>query len=90
MNPRHPKAMLQFIVRARQALDVVALKQSCSEVVGEVAKVLKRTGKLPQRSDLVPHLSKESHIPFPDTLTWVLLGVGQDHFRLMHEAVCML
>jgi hypothetical protein len=55
-----------------------------------MTKVLNRTGKRSQRGDLVPHLRKQSHIPFPDTLTCVLLGVGQDHFGWMHEAGRML
>ncbi len=90
MDPRHAKAMLQFIVGPRQALHVIALKQPCCEVVGNMTKMLKRAVKWPQRGDLVLHLRKPRQIPFPDALTRVLLRIGQDRFRLVHEAVGVL
>src|SRR5439155_6211500 len=36
MDPRHPKAMFQLVVGARQTLDVIALKEASREVVGAV------------------------------------------------------
>jgi len=82
--------MLQLIVGAGQALHVIALKQTCREIVGDVTKMLKRTGKWPQRGDLVSHLRKVSQIPFTDVLSCVLLGIGEDLLRLMHELVGVL
>ena len=52
--------------------------------------MLKRTGKRPLCGDLVPHLSKEPQIPFTDVLTGILLRVGENRFRLMHEPVGVL
>lgn len=52
-----------------------------------MTKMLKRTLKWPQRDDLILHLRKESQIPLPDALPRVLLWIGQDRFRLVHEAV---
>ena len=52
--------------------------------------MLKCLCKQSQYGDLVPHLGKESEIPFLDTRTCVLLGVGQDRFRLIQEAVGVL
>ncbi len=90
MDPRHSKAMLQVIIGPRQALNVIAVKETGSKVVGNVTKMLKRAVKRPQRGDLVAHLRKESQIPFPDVLTCMLLRIGQDRFRLVHEAVGVL
>ena len=55
-----------------------------------MTKMLKRALKWPQRDDLVLHLRKESQIPFSDVLTRVLLRIGQDRFRLVHEAIGVL
>ncbi len=55
-----------------------------------MTKMLKRALKWPQRDDLVLHLRKESQIPFPDALPRVLLRIGQDRFRLVHEAIGVL
>jgi len=90
MDPCHAKAMLQFIVGARQTLDVIALEETRSKIVGSVTKMLKGTVKWSQRGDFVPHLCNENQIPFTDVLTCVLLRIGQDSFRLMHEAVGVL
>ena len=52
--------------------------------------MLKRMLKRSQCGDLIPHLGKESQIPFTDMLTGVLFQIGQDCFRLMQEAVGIL
>src|SRR5258708_4964962 len=72
--------MLQLIIGARQARDVIALKQSYCEGGGLMAKMLECLLKRSQRGDFAPHLRKESQIPFPNVLTRVLLRVGQDRF----------
>jgi hypothetical protein len=90
MDAGHSKAMLQFIIGPRQALNVITVKETRSKVVGNVTKMLKRAVKRPQRGDLVAHLHKESQIPFPDALTCVLLRIGQNPFRLVQEAVGVL
>jgi hypothetical protein len=38
MDPCDPKAVFQIIVGARQSLDVIALKETGGEVVGDVTK----------------------------------------------------
>jgi hypothetical protein len=90
MDARYPKAMLQFIVGARQALHVLALKQPCCEVGGLMAKMLKGSTKRSQHREFAPHLRKEREIPFTDVLTSVLLWIGQDRFGLIQEAVGVL
>jgi hypothetical protein len=40
MDPCDPKAVFQIIVGARQSLDVIALKETGGEVVGDVTKML--------------------------------------------------
>src|SRR6266566_8493930 len=40
MHPCHPKAMLQVIVGARQALHIIAVKEASRKVLGDVAKML--------------------------------------------------
>jgi hypothetical protein len=90
MDARDTKAVFQFIIGARQALNVIALKETRSKVVGNMTKMLKRIVKWSQRGDLVPHLRKVRQIPFTDVLTGVLLRISQDPFRLVHEAVGVL
>ncbi len=82
--------MLQVIVGARQPRDIITPKQPCGEVVGDVTKMLKSLHKWPQSGEIVPHLDKESQIPFPDVLTRVLLRIGQDRFDLIQEVVGVL
>jgi hypothetical protein len=82
--------MLKLIIGARQARDVIALKQSWCKVGGLMAKMLESPLKRSQRGDCAPHLRKESQIPFPNVLTRVLLRVGQDRFGLIQEAVSVL
>ena len=55
-----------------------------------MTKMLKRTGKWPQRGDLIPRLRQQSQIPFTDVLTCILLGIGQDPLRLVHEPISVL
>ena len=50
-----------------------------------MAKMLKGTGKWPQCGDLVSRLGKESQVPFTDVLACLLLWIGEDFFRVMHE-----
>jgi len=90
MNACYPKAMFQVVIGARQALHVIALEEARSKIVGNVTKMLKRAVKWPQRGNLVAHLGKVRQIPFTDVLTWVPLRIGQDLFRLVHEAVGIL
>ena len=66
------------------------MKQPRSEIVGDVAKVLKCLRKRPQSSKIIPHPRQMGQIPFPDTLPGVLLWIGQDRFGLIQEAVGML
>jgi hypothetical protein len=79
--------MLQLIIGARQAHNVIAQKQSHCEVGGLMAKMLESPLKRSQRGDFAPHLRKESQVPFPNVLTRLLLRVGQDRFGLIQEAV---
>jgi hypothetical protein len=40
MDACHPKAMFQIVVRARLSLDVIAMKETVGEVVGDLTKML--------------------------------------------------
>ena len=87
MDTSDPKAMLHLIVGARQALHVIAVKQPASEVLGDVAKVVKGTLQRPQRGDLVAHLRQVRPIAFTNALSCVLLWIGQDVCSLMDEPI---
>ncbi len=90
MDAGHSKAMLQFIIRPRQALNIIAVEQPYREIVSDLTKMLKGTGKWPQCGDLVSCLGKESQILFTDVLACLLLWIGENRFRLMHEPVGVL
>lgn len=80
MDACDSETVLQVIVRAGQSCDVITAKQPCGEVVGGVAKMLKRLHKRPQSSKVIPHPCQMSQIPFANPLPQVLLGIGQDAF----------
>jgi hypothetical protein len=82
--------MFQLIVGARQACDVIAVKQPCCKVGGLMAKMLKCFLKRFQRGEFAPHLRQVRLVPFLDMLPGVLLWVGQDCFCLIQEAVGVL
>ena len=87
MDACDSETVLQIIVGTRQPFDVITLKDPCSEVVGDVAKMLKRLRKRPQRSKIIPHPCQMSQILFLDLLTAVLRLVSQDGFGLIQKAV---
>jgi hypothetical protein len=86
-DARHAKTPFQFIVRARQALNIVALKQPCSEIGGLVTKMVNRLSKQPQSGFLLLHLRNVSQIPFTHLSSRLLLVIGQNVSRLMDEIV---
>ena len=90
MDARDPETVLQFIVGARQAREVITLKQSRSEVVCDVAKMLKCLRKWSQSGKIISHPRQVCQIPFSNVLTGVLFRVGQDRFGLIQEAVGVL
>lgn len=90
VDARDPETVLQIIVGAWQAREIITVKQPRCEVLGEVAKMLKCLCKRPQRSKAIPHPRQVRQIPFPDALTRVLRLVGQDHFGLIQEAIGVL
>jgi hypothetical protein len=90
MDAGHSKAMLQVIISPRQALNIIAVEQPSREIVSDLTKMLKGTGKWPQCGDLVSRLGKESQILFTDVLACLLLWIGENRFRLMHEPVGVL
>jgi hypothetical protein len=90
MDAGHSKAMLQFIISPRQALNIIAVKQPSREIVSDLTKMLKGTGKWPQGGDRFSRLSKQSQVPFTDVLACLLLWIGEDFFRVMHELVGVL
>ena len=55
-----------------------------------MAKMLKCFLKRRKLGEIVPHLRQVRQIPLPDLLPGVLLGVGQDRFCLIQEAVGVL
>ncbi len=73
MDAGHSKAMLQFIISPRQALNIIAVEQPYREIVSDLTKMLKSTG-----------------VPFTDVLACLLLWIGEDFFRAMHEPVGVL
>ena len=85
MDAGHSKALLQFSSRPRQTLNSRAVDQPSREIVSDLTKMLKGTGKWPQCGDLVSRLGKESQVPFTDVLACLLLWIGEDFFRVMHE-----
>ena len=82
--------MLQVVVRAGQAYDVITPKQPCGEVVGDRTKMLKCFHKLPQSSKVIFHLRQVCQIPFLDLLTAVLRLIDQNRFGLIQKAVGVL
>jgi hypothetical protein len=87
MDSCHPKAVFQIIVGARQSLDVIAMKQTTSEVVGDMTKMFKGLTQRTHVGFLFLHLTHESEITLTNLGTRVLLGIGQDVCRLMHQPV---
>lgn len=85
-----PKTVLQIIVGTRQVRDVITVKQPCGEIVGDVAKVLKRLRKLSQSSKVISHPRQVGQILFLDLLTAVLRLIGQDRFGLIQETIGVL
>jgi hypothetical protein len=63
------------------------VKQPCSEVVGDMAKVLKCLHKWSQISKVLFHLRQVSQIPFPDILPGILIRIRQNGFGLVQEAI---
>ncbi len=76
------------------SLDPVLLvlegQQPSREIVSDLTKMLKGTGKWPQGGDRFSRLRKESQVPFTDVLACLLLWIGEDYFRVMHELVGIL
>ena len=60
------------ISSAWQPCDIITAKEPHSEIVGDVAKVLKRLNKRSQCSKISPHLCQMCQIPFPDAMPRVL------------------
>jgi hypothetical protein len=90
MESRDAKAMFQLIVGARQACDVIALKQPRCKVGGLMTKMLKGFFKRRKLGEIAPHLNEMRLVSCPDLLPRVLLQVGQDRFGLIKEAVGVL
>ncbi len=76
MNPCHPKAMFQVIVGARQALHVIAMKQTRSKVVGDVAKMLNSLAQRFQRSFPLLHLTHVCQVALTNLRPGVVLRIG--------------
>jgi hypothetical protein len=75
------------MVGARQARNVIALKEPDREVLGAGAKMLKGALQRPQRGDLIAPRCQVRPIAFTDAPPGVLFWVGQDMGSLMHESI---
>src|SRR5258708_36908429 len=62
MDPRHAKALLQLIVGAGQALDIVALEEARREVLGDLTEMCDGLPKRSQLGLLLLHLLDERQI----------------------------
>lgn len=85
MDACHPKALFERIVGARQARDVVALKQTRREVLGDVTKMRDGLPKRSQVSLLSLHLRNEGQVAFAHLCPGMLLLVVQNLSRLAHQ-----
>ena len=90
MDSRHPKAMLQLIVGARQAVDVIAVKQATSEVSSEVPKMLQGLAEGLESCLLLLHLRHEGQVALAHLCPSVLLWISQDLCRLVDQSVGLL
>src|SRR5205085_12437810 len=87
MDPCHPKAMFQIVVRARQSLDVIAMKETCGEVVSDVTKMLNGLAQRFHVHFLLLHLSHESQVALTNLRPAVLLVISQDVCCLVYLLV---
>ena len=76
MNPCHPKAVFQIIVGARQSLDVVALKEASSKVVGDVTKMLNGLSERSHLGFVLLHLTNVCQVALSNLCPSVLLLIG--------------
>jgi hypothetical protein len=90
MDPCHPKAMFQIVVRARQSLDVLALKETGGEVVGAMTKMLKSLAQRFHVHLLLLHLTNVCQVALTNLRPGVLLVISQDLSCLMHQPVSAL
>lgn len=87
MDPCHPKALFQIVVRARQSLDVIAMKETGGEVIGDVTKMLNGLAQRFHVSFLLLHLTNVCQVALTNVRAAVLLVISQDLSRLMHQPV---
>ena len=79
--------MFQIVVRARQSLNVIALKETGGEVVGDVTKMLNGLAQRFHVHFLLLHLTHESQVALTNLRPGVLLVISQDLSCLMHQLV---
>ena len=79
--------MFQIIVGTWQSLHVIAMKQTNSEVVSDVAKMLNGLAEQFHVGFLLLHLAHERQVALSNLCPAVLLVIGQDLFGLMHQLV---
>jgi hypothetical protein len=82
--------MFQIVVGARQSLDVIAMKETSREVVGDVTKMLNGLAQRFHVHFLLLYLTHESQVARTSLRPAVLLVIRQDLSRLMHQSVSAL
>jgi len=79
--------MFQIVVGARQSLDVIAMKETSREVIGDVTKMLNGLAQWSQLGFLFLHLANECQVAFTNLCPGVLLIIRQDLCRLVHQSI---
>ena len=87
MNPCDTKAMFQIIIGTRQALHVIALKKASRKVVSDMAKMLNGLSERLHFGLLFLHLANVCQVAFTNLCPGVLLIIGQDLCRLVHQSI---
>src|SRR2546429_154720 len=76
MDACHPKAMFQLIIGTRQSLDVIAMKETSREVLGDVTKMLNGLAQWSQLGFLFLHLPNECQEALTNLRPSVLFMIG--------------
>lgn len=90
MDSRYAKAMVQLIGGTRPALDVIALKPTSCEVVGEVPKMLQGLAERFQVRMGRLHPRDKGQVALAHLCSAVHLLIRQDRCRLVNQSVGLL
>jgi hypothetical protein len=87
MDARHAKAPFELMPGAGQPLDIIALKQTPSEIGGRVTNMVNCLPERPPFGFLFLHLSNEGQVALAHLRPSLLLLIRQDVSCLLDEII---